>query len=299
MAETSSPHRPRIALVTCAALPDLCDDDLLLASALAEIGVAAVPAVWTERAIDWMSFDALVIRSVWDYFERTVEFRTWLDARIASRVLMCNSGEILAWNYDKRYLRDLEDAGVPVVPTICIGRGEKVDVAARARDRGWNEIVVKPTISGGAYRTHRFLVDDAASHAHEIEQILSDRGLLVQPFLAEIVRDGELSLLFFDGIFSHAVRKRPRPGDYRVQFQHGGTDERVELEPKLIEQARACVLASPALPVYARVDGVIKDGQFLLMELEVFEPLMFLRHHPEAPARFARVVRKRLDASVV
>jgi glutathione synthase/RimK-type ligase-like ATP-grasp enzyme len=286
---------PRVALITCAAFPQLYEDDLLLAAGLAELGIDGVPAVWSDGAVDWASFDALVIRSPWDYFERPVEFRAWLDARIASGVLMCNSSDILDWNYDKRYLRDLEAAGVPLVPTICIERGERADVAERARARGWNEIVVKPTVSGGAYRTHRFCVGDAAAYAGEIEQILADRGLLVQPFLPEIVRDGELSLLFFDGAYSHAVRKRPKDGDYRVQSQYGGTSENVEVEPSLVEQARACALASPSLPVYARVDGVNKDGQFLLMELEVFEPLMFLARHPEAPARFARAVRGRLS----
>jgi hypothetical protein len=211
---------------------------------------------------------------------------------------MCNAGDILDWNYDKRYLQDLAAAGVPLVPTICIARGEQADVAALARARGWSEIVVKPTISGGAYRTYRFFVEDAAAYTKQIDETLADRGVLVQPFLSEILSGGELSLLFFDGVFSHAVCKRPRPGDYRVQFQFGGTTESVEVEPALVAQARACVLAAPSLPVYARVDGVVKDGRFLLMELEVFEPLMFLAKHPEAPGRFARAVHGRVLAEV-
>lgn len=286
--------QPRIALVTCVAYPDLFDDDLPLARALGDLDMNPIPAVWDDPAVDWMSFDVLVIRTPWDYFERAAEFRAWLDARIASGVLMCNAGDILDWNYDKSYLQDLEAAGVPLVPTLCIGQGERADVAALARARGWNEIVVKPTISGGAYRTYRFCVEDAASYAKHIDDILVDRGMLVQPFLPEILSDGELSLLFFDGAFSHAVLKRPRPGDYRVQFQFGGTNESVEVEPALVAQARACVLAAPSLPVYARVDGVVQDGRFLLMELEVFEPLMFLAAHPEAPGRFARAVRGRV-----
>jgi glutathione synthase/RimK-type ligase-like ATP-grasp enzyme len=288
--------QPRVALVTCAAYPDLFEDDLLLARALEDLGITPIPAIWSDATVDWTSFAALVIRTPWDYFERAAEFRAWLDARIASGVLLCNAGDILDWNYDKRYLQDLEAAGVALVPTLCIGRGEQVDVAALASARGWNEIVVKPTIAGGAYRTYRFLVDDAAAYAKEIDATLADRGVLVQPFVSEVLSDGELSLLFFDGVYSHAVRKRPRPGDYRVQFQFGGTTENVEIEPALVAQARACVQAAPSLPVYARVDGVVKDGRFLLMELEVFEPLMFLASHPEAPGRFARAVEGRLLA---
>jgi hypothetical protein len=284
----------KVALVTCEALANLYEDDLLLVAALAEIGIASVPAVWSDASIDWTSFDVLVMRTPWDYFERVGEFRAWLDARVAERVPMCNAPEILNWNFDKSYLQDLTRAGVAVVPTIGIAKNDGVDIAALARARGWNEIVVKPTIAGGAYRTYRFRVEELDAYAADIAETLADRGVLVQPFLPEIQVGGELSLLFFDGVFSHAVCKRPKVGDYRVQFQFGGSTESVQVSEELIAQARVCVAHAPALPVYARVDGVVKDGKFLLMELEIFEPLMFLSRHPEAPARFARAIANRL-----
>lgn len=285
---------PRVALVTCTAYPDLFEDDRPLVPALASLGIGAQPAVWSDDAVEWGAFDALVMRTPWDYFERDAAFRAWLDARMAAGARLLNDADTLAWNYDKRYLLDLAAAGVPVVPTAWIAPGETADVGARARARGWDEIVVKPSVSGGAYRTHRFRADDAAAYADEVAGILQDRGVLVQPFLPEILTDGEWSLLFFDGAFSHAVRKRARVGEYRVQFSFGGTTERAEPAPEWIEQAAACVRATPSPTVYARVDGVIVGGRFLLMELEVFEPLMFLAAHPEAPARFARAIARRL-----
>jgi glutathione synthase/RimK-type ligase-like ATP-grasp enzyme len=285
--------RPRVALVTCEQFANLYEDDLLLVSALEEIGISGVPAVWSRSDIDWSSFDALVMRSPWDYFERVAEFRGWLDGRIASGVLMCNSREILDWNFNKRYLQDLSRKGVELVPTICIARQEKSDIAERARERGWDDIVVKPTIGGGGYRLCRCRVDELPRYHREIARTLEDRGVLVQPFLPEIL-NGELSLLFFDGVFSHAALKRPKAGDYRVQFQYGGTNEDVEVGEALVAQAHVCIEHCPSLPVYARVDGVVKDGRFLLMELEVFEPLMFLSRHPEAPGRFARAIAGRL-----
>jgi glutathione synthase/RimK-type ligase-like ATP-grasp enzyme len=175
-----------------------------------------------------------------------------------------------------------------------VAKNDKPDIAALAEARGWNDIVVKPTIAGGAYRTYRFRLAELDRHAADIAVTLQDRGVLVQPFLPEIQSGGELSLLFFDGVFSHAVCKRPKAGDYRVQFQYGGTNENVQVSEQLIAQAQSCLAHAPGPTVYARVDGVVKDGSFLLMELEIFEPLMFLSRHPEAPARFARAIEKRL-----
>ncbi|HXS10445.1 MAG TPA: hypothetical protein VN852_10685 [Candidatus Krumholzibacteria bacterium] len=291
----SSNRPPLVALVTSDEWPHLYEDDHLLVRALDAIGIESRPAVWSDPTIDWLSFDALVIRTPWDYFERLEEFRAWLDARITSGVLMMNSGDVLDWNFDKRYLQDLEAAGVSVIPSIVIERGtHNPDVAALARARGWDEVVAKPTISGSAYRTHRFRLADAHRHAAEIAHTLQDRGVLIQPFLPEIQTEGELSLLFFDGEFSHAVCKRPKAGDYRVQFNFGGTSETVEARPEWIQGARACIDVAPSLPTYARVDGVNVNGTFMLMELEIFEPLMFLARHAEAPARFARAIQRKL-----
>jgi hypothetical protein len=285
--------RQRVALVTSEDWPNLYEDDLLLVKALDAIGIESRPAVWSDSSIDWLSFGALVIRTPWDYFERLEEFRAWLDARIQSGVLMINSAAILDWNFDKRYLQDLEAAGVSVIPSIVIERGTRnPDIGALAQARGWNEIVAKPSISGSAYRTHRFHLADAHKYADEIALTLRDRGVLIQPFLPEILTEGELSLLFFDGEFSHAVCKRPKAGDYRVQFNFGGTNATVDARPEWIKSARACIDVAPSLPTYARVDGV--NGTFMLMELEIFEPLLFLSRHPEAPERFARAVARRL-----
>jgi glutathione synthase/RimK-type ligase-like ATP-grasp enzyme len=288
--------RNRVALVTCEAFADLYEDDHLLVTALAAIGIGSAPSVWSDASIDWTSFDALVMRSPWDYFERPAEFRAWLDARIAEGVLLCNSSEILVWNWDKRYLQDLARDGVAVVPTIYVAEKDHADIAALARAQGWNEVVVKPAIAGGGYRILRFRLEEFDRHAADIARTLEDRGVLVQPFLPEIQSDGELSLLFFDGVFSHAVRKRPKAGDYRVQFQFGGINENVEVSGELVAQAHTCIEHAPAPTVYARVDGVVRNGAFLLMELEIFEPLMFLSRHPEAPARFARAIENRLFA---
>jgi glutathione synthase/RimK-type ligase-like ATP-grasp enzyme len=194
-------------------------------------------------------------------------------------------------------LKDLIAAGVPVVPTVFIERGERVDIAEIARLQGWSDFVVKPTVSGGAYRTWRLTASEVGAYAARIEETLRDCGLMVQPFLPEIF-DGELSLLFFDGEFSHAVRKTPIAGEYRVQYQYGGVNHDEPVSPSLIRQARACIDRAPALPLWARVDGVMKQGEFLLMELEIFEPLLFLARHPDAAARLVDALQRRLRRDV-
>lgn len=294
---SSSLRKPRVGLVTCDRFPALYEDDLHLCSALEARGLDAVPVVWSDPSIDWDDFAILVIRSPWDYFERLTEFRAWLDARCAGNVPMCNAAELLRWNLDKRYLADLQRAGVALVPTAFIEQGGNPDVGEVARARGWHDVVVKPTISGGAYRTYRFSVDEAPRYRAEIAEMLSDRGALVQPFMPEILRDGELSLVFLDGEHSHSVCKRAAAGDYRVQFQYGGTDEDVVLPASTVEQARACLRAAPVPPVYARVDGVMSGGRFLLMELEVLEPLLFLGRAPGAAARLAGAIAREVQCS--
>jgi hypothetical protein len=164
----------------------LHEDDRLLANALAARGHTPVPAIWSEPSVDWNAFDGIVLRSPWDYFERVPEFRRWLGGRIAGDVPLMNSGDVLTWNLDKRYLRDLEAAGATLVPTEFVEQGERCDLAAIAARRGWSEVVIKPSISGGAYRTHRLTIERAADYADRVEEILTSCGLLIQPFLPEI-----------------------------------------------------------------------------------------------------------------
>jgi glutathione synthase/RimK-type ligase-like ATP-grasp enzyme len=150
-------------------------------------------------------------------------------------------------------------------------------------------------VSGGAYRTRRLRADDVGAVDAHAREVGPETTLLVQPFLPEVVESGELSLLFFDGAFSHAVVKRPRTGDFRVQWSHGGTHERVRADDSLVEAARRVLAAAPAAGLYARVDGVVRDGRFLLMELEQIEPYLFLTEDPAAVDRVVDVVRRALS----
>jgi glutathione synthase/RimK-type ligase-like ATP-grasp enzyme len=201
------------------------------------------------------------------------------------------------WNLDKRYLRDLAARGVPIVPTLWIEPGDGTtpeEAVRRIAEAGWPELVVKPTVSAGAWRTLRLRREEVGGRLDWLRESLAAGGLMAQPFLPEIVREGEHSLLFFDGVLSHAVLKRPRDGDFRVQWAHGGREVPVTPAASTVAEARAVLDAAPSAGLYARVDGVLRDGRLLLMELEQIEPYLFLGGAPGSAERFVRALCARL-----
>lgn len=284
----------RIAFVTSPALPLLTDDDRLAVAALAELGLDAVPAVWDDDAIDWTRFAAIVVRSPWDYFVRAAEFARWLDRLESLGAPLWNPAPLLRWNMDKRYLRDLERAGVRCVPTEWAEDSRASRLADILRGRGWERAVVKPIVSGGAHETWMVSAPEIDGEVEARFGRLAAAGAMVQPFVEEIRSEGEWSLLFFAGSYSHAVVKRPAAGDFRVQAAHGGREHAAEPAPDLVASARQ-VLAQVTQPwLYARVDVCRHDGAWTLMELEMLEPSLFLEADPGAPERFARAVAARV-----
>jgi glutathione synthase/RimK-type ligase-like ATP-grasp enzyme len=286
----------RIALATYGRAPGLAPDDRLIPPALAALGVDSTPAVWSDGAAPWEAFDAVLIRSCWDYHLRSGEFRAWLDRLDAARVPVWNSTALVRWNSDKRYLLDLAARGVPTLPTIVVPRGTPDTVAAAAAERGWTRFVLKPAVSASGYETHAFHVPLAAADRAAIGRVSSAGAVLIQPFADEIPALGELSFVFLDGQPSHAALKRAAPGEFRVQTEHGGSVEPIDADPSLVEQAAAALGALDETPLYARVDGVVIDGRFVLMELELIEPNLFLALGGGAPARLATAIARRLEA---
>jgi glutathione synthase/RimK-type ligase-like ATP-grasp enzyme len=246
----------------------------------------------------------MVLRSCWNFHHRPREFLLWVDEiRERHDGSLRNAPALVRWSVDKRYLQDLRAHGVAIVPTIwvSVGEGEEVpNLDALISAQGWTSgAVVKPAISATAHETWRVAPDDGASHQTRFESLLakSTSGVMVQPFLREIQEDGEWSLIFLGGDFSHAVVKRPADGDFRVQHDFGGTVERRVPSASLIEDARAVLQAAARATssrveeiLYARVDGIVRGGALLLMELEVIEPVLFFSHAPGAAARMAELI---------
>jgi glutathione synthase/RimK-type ligase-like ATP-grasp enzyme len=278
----------RIALVTCAELPELGEDEPLLLYALRDLGVDAQPAVWDDAAIDWDAYDLVVVRSAWDYSARRDEFVAW--ARSVRRLL--NPAKVIEWNTDKRYLGTVPRA----VSTTFVEPGDRWDPPA-------GEYVVKPAVSSGSRDTARYRSGEEASSREHVSALqAAGRTVMVQPYLSAVDTHGETALLFFDGEYSHAIRKGQmlHPGQAPTGDVIYLEEQISAREPDPEEHAVADeVLGSLPWPreslLYARVDLIPgADGSPRLVELELTEPSLFLSYSPGAPERLAQRVMARL-----
>lgn len=287
--------RPRIALATYEHAPSLAPDDRRLLPALARAGIDAEPAVWSSADVIWETFDGVMIRSCWDYHMRIAEFRAWLERLDASRLPVWNAVGLIEWNASKSYLIDLERRGVPIVATHLVSRGSAASVERIVREAGWPRFVLKPAVSASGYETHALDGAFGEDTRRVVAHVTALGDSLVQPFMPEVPAHGEYSLVFLDGAFSHAAIKRAAGAEFRVQTEHGGSVTPVEVQPWLIESASRAIGALTEVPLYARVDGVVSDDRFLLMELELIEPNLFLDLQPGADERLASAIMKRFS----
>jgi glutathione synthase/RimK-type ligase-like ATP-grasp enzyme len=231
-----------------------------------------------------------IVRSTWDWHLHPEEFRAWI-LRSAARTRLVNTAKTLLWGLDKRYLLALQAAGLPIVPTAVLDHID--EIRSIAAQRGWSRVVVKPVLGASAFQTR--LID--ARERGTGEQPLVGGTVLVQPFLEEVCRDGEISVVVIGGRAMHAVRKRPAPGDFRVQVEHGGYEEVVPLDGDLKRLAEACWAAVPGPPTYARIDVIITSLGPRIIECEVVEPELFLDRFPAAASALAEAVCSQLTDS--
>lgn len=282
-------RRHEIAFVTATRWPDLSPDDRLAAQALAAHGCHVRPTIWTDPAVRWEAFDLVVLRSCWDYHLDPAGFRRWLAQVERAGARLVNPLPTVRWNLDKVYLQELADRGVPVIPTEMPTAGTSLKDLMDAR--GWRSVVVKPRVSGAGHRTIRCSRAEAPHCQPALEGLLLGPGALVQPFMEEVTQDGELSFIFVGGQFTHAVRKRAAPGDFRVQSIHGGSVADLSPAAGHIADARAVLEAVPHPWSYARVDGCVVAGRLILMEVELMEPALYFSSSGVATRRFAHEIR--------
>ncbi len=270
---------------------------------LRALGWEVTNVPWRSPDTDWSRFDAVVIRSPWDYQHHHEEFLTVLAEIDASGTRLLNRLEVVHWNIRKSYLQALQRQGIAIVPTVWCDPLDRSQLHAARKTFASGELVVKPTLGAGAFQTYRF--EAHRCHASddplidELLRVFASKPCMIQPFLPSVVHAGETSLIYFGGQFSHAVLKVPKAGDYRVQEEHGSCVTGVTVEPHLKRLASAALAVVPqptAQPLlYARVDVVtLPDGQPAIIELELIEPSLFFRCDDGSPQRFAEALDRQL-----
>lgn len=274
------------------------DDDLAVEPFLAR-GWRVVAVPWRQTARRWSSFDAVVIRSTWDYPRDVGGFLAVLEGIAGAGIPLFNPWELVRWNASKAYLDDLAARGVPVVPTRVrpgLGPGE-ADTLFDEVDG--DEVVVKPVVGANASGVFRLKKGGEPAQARRLEAEYAGRPLMVQPMVQAVVDEGEHSLVYLDGELSHALLKTPAVADFRVQEEHGATIRAARPDDALRRAGDAVLAALPDMPLYARVDLVRANGGggFWLMELELVEPSLYLRLDPAAATRFADAFCRRVSTS--
>lgn len=280
----------RIVFVTCSTRPGFAEDDLPAVQALEATGAVVTPLPWDGDFNPWTAFDAVVLRSTWNYHLHPEKFLMWLSQLQTQNANVFNAADVVRWNIDKNYLKELSRKGIPVPPTVWLAKGSDSNLLQVLKENGWNRAVVKPTISATAHNTFQTSVETAAAQQEKFTSNLKSHDLMVQQFMAEVAEEGEWSLIFFNKQFSHAVLKKPKAGDFRVQENYGGTTAAIAPPQVAIEQAKEILKLVKEPLLYTRVDGVISNGRFVLMELELIEPVLFLQTAHEAAKRFADTI---------
>lgn len=279
----------RIALVTALHVDPHLTDDVFLSDALAERGQGFDWRAWDDPSVPWQDYDRVVLRSCWGYHLQASRFETWLERLDALGVRLMNPSSMVRANIHKRYLLELAAAGVAIPPLRLVPQGSAPPLTDLQRDLDGGGLILKPAISGLAWRTLR--VEEAGIPAAQpaFTALLAEQDVLVQTFVPEVQSLGEYSLIFFAGRYSHAVLKTPEAGEFRCQPEYGGSVMAITPPAAVLETAEQA-LRFFGKPPYGRVDLVISRGMPMVMEVELIEPVLFFSQAPAATARMVDVL---------
>jgi glutathione synthase/RimK-type ligase-like ATP-grasp enzyme len=279
----------KVVFITYKDNPALSDSDILLVEPMAKYDYEVIAAAWDNETIDWTKFHSLVFRSCWNYHYNTDKFINWLNKLEKLNIKTWNPLKIVKWNLNKFYLQDLnKNSGIVTIPTVYIKQGSQSYLKMIMEKSGWNEVVIKPAVGASGYKIFKSTITEAEQNQKNFTSLINSVDVMVQPLIPELVKNGETSMIFIDKKFSHAVNRSPKPGDYRSNYEFGGKEHRINnLSQNIIQTGQKIVEKIDSPLLYARVDGVEKNGQFLLMELELIEPYLFLDIAKETLDNFA------------
>ena len=291
-----------ITLLTCRAyykpdnitpyIQNILLEQELLKSAFEAKGLKVDITYWDNPSYEWQQTKSVLFRTVWDYFERFDEFWEWLE-QVKTKTRLINSYELIKWNIDKHYLRDLKNNDIQVVPTYFVDKGNNISLKEIAYFKDWKHIVIKPAISASAFNTYKITNDEIEQKEQLFHELLQTHDMLVQPFFPTISDLGEASLMVFGGKFTHAILKKAKTGDFRVQDDFGGTVHDYNPTQEEIDFAEKVFQSCISMPIYGRVDIIWDTNKNLyLSELEIIEPELWIRNRPESAKKIADAVIK-------
>jgi glutathione synthase/RimK-type ligase-like ATP-grasp enzyme len=269
-------------------------EDRLVCEALENAGLRVARKAWDDSSFDFGATRSAIFRTTWDYFDRFGEFLPWLKAT-SQKTRFFNSMDTLLWNIDKHYLLDMQDKNVPIVPSYFIEIGDKRTLAEHIEISTWDNLILKPAVSGAARHTYRVHAKNASDYEAIFAELVEKESMMLQPFMNNVLSKGEISLVLFDGNYSHAVIKKAKSGDFRVQDDFGGSVEDYQANSDEIAFAKNALAACKEMPLYARVDLIWDNSNELaLSELELIEPELWFRNCKSAAADLAKALKARL-----
>lgn len=275
----------RIAIATFNKLPKLDPADQLLCKKFKTRGILAEPIVWNDKQVDWKSYKTVIIRSTWDYHENIRDFRSWLNLLDSKSISVWNPINIIRWNIDKKYLTELLNKKYNVVPTIIVKRNTNFNIKNIIIQNNWTSFVLKPNIGLAGYHVACFTKDNLKQAQTFAQKILKTNDMILQPFIYAI-KQGELSFIFFNKIFSHAIIKIPAKNDFRSNAFFGASHKLFAPDNNLLDQAINFLTPITTDLMYARVDCVLFDSKLMLMEMELIEPFLSFNLYPEGVKNF-------------
>lgn len=275
-------------------IQNVLDEDRLVAEALERKGLKVYRCAWDDPEMNWENTSHVLFRSTWDYFDRYDEFSKWLD-EVQKKTVLLNPKELIHWNVDKRYLKDLECKGVRIPATVFIDEGHQKKLSEIVEKIAWDEFILKPAISGAARHTYRFTKKEIGQYESIFQQLIANEAMLLQEYQKRITTDGEVSFMVFGGEYSHAILKKAKAGDFRVQDDFGGSIHHYEATNEEKDFAEAVVATCTPLPIYARVDAMWdNDGDLCVSEVELIEPELWFRMNDKAADKLATALMKKM-----
>lgn len=271
-------------------IQNVLTEDGLLKSELESLGLKVSRKDWADPDFDWSSTRSAIFRTTWDYFDRFDEFKEWLN-KVESMTQFFNPVSQIKWNMDKWYLDDLKENRVHVVETLYVRKGEKRSLKELLNDSGWPDVILKPTIAGAARHTYKINSQNVDEFQDVFEGLIRNEDFMIQPFQYNITVKGEVSFMVIDGKFTHAILKKAKSGDFRVQDDFGGTVHSYTASTDEIKFAEEVVQACNPLPAYARVDVMWdNENRLAVSEVELVEPELWFREYKEAARMLAKTI---------